>query len=147
MPSFRIITKLQQKAAVDAILDLDLDGKHTVKIVASGGKSARQRRYYWLLLRTIAKSGKGDADTAEELDLKNKYRFRDVFFQDNEMLSELFAHVVVSYPDQIKRFISEYVHTERLSKAEMANYLTNLIAYYGRHVDLPIPEEIGLLDY
>ena len=145
MDSFRIVHKASQKAAIDAILDLDMDGSKTVKIVDSGSKSARQRSYQWLLLRTIASSGRGDADTAEELDARVKYRARDLFFEDDDLLSDLFAHVVVHYPDQIKKFVSEYLHTEKLSTKKMAEYLDSIIKYYGRDIDLPHPDDRGLL--
>ena len=133
--------KASQEAAVEAVREITLDGSKIVKIVGSGTKSARQRRYLWLLYRTIIKSGKGDADTEEELDARVKYRARDLFFEDDDLLSDLFAHVVINHPDQIQKFVSEYLHTERLSVKKMAEYLDSIIKYYGRHVDLPRPED------
>lgn len=146
MIEFRLVHRAAQKAAIDAILDLDLDGKHIVRIVTSGSKSARQRGYQWLLYRTIIKSGKGDADTEDELDARCKYRARDIFFEDDDFLSEMFAHVATNHPTQIEKFVREYMHTERLSTAEMAKYLDSIIKFYGRHIMLPRPEEIGLID-
>lgn len=145
MIEFRIVHKAAQKAAIDAILDLDLDGSHTVRIVAKGSKSARQRGYQWTLYKAIIKSGKGDADTTEELDARVKYRARDIFFEEDDLLSDLFAHVVINYPTQLQKFISEYLHTERLSTAQMAQYLTSIIQYYGRDITLPHPED-GLIN-
>ena len=146
MIEFRIAHKASQKAAIDAVLDLDLDGGHIVRIVSSGSKSARQRGYQWLLYRTIIKSGKGDSDTEDELDARCKYRARDIWFAEDDFLSELFAHVVINHPTQIQKFVHEYLHTEHLSTSQMAQYLTSIIQFYGRHIDLPRPEDMGLTE-
>lgn len=147
MNEFRIIHEPSRKMAIDAILDLKFEDEKVVKILKSDSKTARQRRYYWLLLRTIIASGKGDADTPEELDVRNKYRFRQTWFQDDEFLSDLFAMWVISHPNDVHWFCEYHLHTEALNTKEMSEYLDSILTYYGSDIDLPHPEDMGLLDY
>jgi hypothetical protein len=138
---YRIVHNASKSAVIAAINDIPMDGSKSVKIIDSGSKSARQRAYQWLLYNEIIKSGKGDADTAQELDLRVKYRARDLFFEDDDLLSDLFAYVGVTHPTQLHDFVSHYMHTEKLSTKMMAKYLDSIINYYGPHIPLPDPAD------
>ena len=141
MSEFRIVHEASKDAAVAAVREIPLDGSKIVKIVGSGSKTARQRNYMWLLFRAIEKAGKGDADTAFKLDLINKYRFRHIWFAEHERRADTFAYTVRNYPDEIQDAVAEQLHTELLSRKQMAEYLDSIIKHYGKHVDLPHPED------
>lgn len=148
MPSFRLASNEDMQRVLEALDEIPLDGSHVVKISdKKASKSERQRKYQWLLYNTIAKSGKGNRESAADVDLDCKYMFRNVWFQDDEDLHRMFALVVNNDMTLIKKFCKESLHTESLNTKEMGEYLDSILTHYGHDIVLPHPEDLQLLEY
>ena len=148
MNSFRLSSGADMETILEALDDTPMDGEWVVSIdKRKSKKTARQRAYLWLLYNTIANSGKGDRESPYDVDLDCKYLFRNCWFQDDEELHRMFAVIVNHSPDLVKKFCVENLHTEALNTKEMSEYLDSILTHYGREIDLPHPEDMGLLDY
>lgn len=150
--SYRLASNEDMQRVLEALDEIPLDGSHVVKISDKKEKrSVRQLRYLWKLIRAIASSGKGSHDTAEGVEVEIKWRFlRPLLISSDTMYAEIMLAVDERYagdPDMMRFTTAKLFHFSDLNTAEMAECLDGILTYYGRHVDLPIPEEIGLLDY
>ena len=153
MDSFRIVNKASQKAAIDAILDLDMDGSKTVKIIDSGSKRARQRGLQWVWYTYLAKLGIGGKheDTKDGVHLLCKYRFAvPILCRDDEFFGDLWGAWKQKHGEDKEAmlwFVDHQVSTEGFTTGQMAEYLTDMDHYYANHgIYLPPPNEKSLIE-
>ena len=151
--SFFLIDVIRKQNAINAIQGLILDGKTKVTISDVGAKKPRQRGLQWIWYGDAANSGIGGEheDTTNGVDLVSKYRWAiPILERDDELFSEIYCHFVKHYgADKVKmmQFVKDWVHTEKFSSSQMAEYLTNFQRYYvEKGVNLTDPQDKKLLE-
>ena len=150
---FTLSSELIRDNAISELSNIELDGKTQAVISNTGSKSSRQRGYEWILYEAIAKSGKGGKHEDEKngVHMVCKYRFAvPIFIRDDSFFAELWTIYRQLYgkdPERMEWYVAEFVHTEKLSTSQMAEYLTELINYYtARGFELPEPQDKKLLE-
>lgn len=127
------------------ILAVPCDGKTTVSIGDSGGKSARQHGLWWLWCTDVAKSGMGSYDTKDLVHLAAKKRWViPILRRDDEFFAELYDIYKQLYGKDIDKmdwFTRYQVSTSVLSVSQMAEALTDFQRFYlGHNVPLSDPD-------
>jgi hypothetical protein len=129
------------------------DGSVTVIIKKTDHSStAKQRRLTWLWNTEVANSGIGQDDSALEVHTRAKYKFGlPILLRDNEMFAvlwEAFQKTVSQssiYAIYVKDFTIQYISTERMTRAQRAEYLTAFQRYWIMNgVELTDPSTQGL---
>jgi hypothetical protein len=151
---YTLSTEFIRENLIAAINKIELDGSKRVVISDVGNKSSRQRGYEWILYEAVAKAGMGGKheDTKNGVHLVCKYRFAvPLFLRDNEFFAELWNIYKQLYGKDSERmewYVTEQVHTEKLSTSQMAEYLTELINHYtSLGFELPEPPDKKLLEW
>jgi hypothetical protein len=151
---YNLVSEKVLNNLITRLKELPLDGKYKAVISDAGSKSGRQRGYEWVLYKFIAKSGTGGKheDTDNGVHLVCKYRFAlPILLRDSDYFAEMWSIYKQLYGNDVERmewFVSEQVHTEKLSPSQMAEYLTELINYYtSRGLALPDPDDKKLLEW
>ena len=150
MDSWRITDNGVRDNAIEALLGVDLDGHTTMVLRDSDTRSNRQLALLWRLFRFIAKSGKGDSDTAEDVNVSCKWRFlRPMLVSSDTMYAEVLQSIERDYasdPKMMKFITAKLFHFGDLSVSQMSECLNQIIDYYGSHgIYLPIHGEEDLL--
>lgn len=134
--------------------EIGLDGKTCVSFGDSGGKSGRQRGLQHIWYDTVVNSGMGGKweDTKENVISISKYRFAlPIFQRDDELLGQVYQLFLTKYGndrDKHREFIDNWVHTEKFSTSQMAEFLTDFQRHYmDRGIYLPDPDDHKLLEY
>jgi len=147
--SFYLQNELIRSNAISYIEDIECDGKTKVTISNAGSKSSKQRGLQWRWYADVAKSGKGNSDLDEDVDLECKWIFaRPILLRDDDWFRDLFTMYMAKYkddPERIKWFTKHMIHTESFNTSQMAEYLDGMEKYYISH-DIPLtdPREYGL---
>tara|TARA_B100000614_G_scaffold113935_1_gene102360 strand:+ start:165 stop:653 length:489 start_codon:yes stop_codon:yes gene_type:complete len=135
--------------------EMPLDGSKTVVFKNTDKSStAKQRRLQWLWYTEVAASGLGQDDTKDAVHVRSKWMFaRPILLRDDDVfqiLYETFMQAISTHDAHLKskyarEFTDQYISTERLSKAQRAEYLTEFQRYWvGHGVDLTDPATQGL---
>jgi hypothetical protein len=150
-----IIIKNEQskRYCEDIISEIPLDGSHTVIIKKTDrSTTARQRRLQWMWNEEVAKSGIGQDDDKESVHVRAKWMFaRPILLRDDEVFQVLYETFIdtvkesLNYAEYCRVFAGQYISTERLSKAQRAEYLTEFQRYWTGHgVNLTDPVMQGV---
>lgn len=118
--------------------ELNIDGSQTVVFKkTSKDSTAKQRRLQWMWYGEVANSGIGRYDTKEGVHIWSKFKFaHPILMRDDEVypiLYDTFKKAIETsenYALYIKDFASQYISTERLSKRQRAEYLTEFQRYW-----------------
>ena len=158
MKEIVITTDQQRRYALSLVGELPLDG--TMQVVVrkvDESSTAKQRRLQWLWYSEIAASGLGRNDSKEGVHLDEKWQCcRPILLRDDEV----FGIIYNAFMDQVKGsvifeqacrvFAQQYISTERLTKKQRAEYLTEIQhKWIYRGVSLTDPDNCGkdLLKY
>lgn len=133
-----IDSKQQKRFAVMTIQEMDTDGKMTVEIKkTSQNATAKQRRLNWLWCGEIAASGVGSKDTKEDVHTWCKWKFaKPILLRDDEVFPVVygaFQKTVTgsdNYAEYCRIFAEQYISTERLTKRQRAEYLTEMQRFW-----------------
>ena len=146
--SYRLASDSDMERLLIDLDDVPLDGKWIITISDKKLKrSTLQNNYYWLLMTTIADSGKGKHDVKEVVSAACKYLFKQIWFADNENEYDLYKLWVAARPLEIEWYCEHHLSTSKLNTKQFAEYLDSIITYYGREIDLPMPDDRKLLEY
>jgi hypothetical protein len=129
------------------------DGSITVEIKKTKKDStSKQRRLQWMWYTEIANSGLGSDDNKNDVHTRAKWQFcRPILLRD----CEIFPIILNKFEETIQYaenkselyriFSRDYISTERLSKSQRAEYLTDFQRYWAsKGVCLSDPELQGL---
>ena len=128
----------QQRYALSLVGELPLDGTFEV-IVKKVDKSstAKQRRLRWMWMGEVSRSGLGSHDTKEGVDLASKWQFaRPILLRDDDFFASIFDHFMglvqgtPAFSEACKKFTSQYISVERMTKKQEAEYLTEFQRYW-----------------
>lgn len=135
------------------IKQMPLDGSFEV-ITKKKDKSstAKQRGLQWRWYTDVATSGLGQYDDKQEVHTRAKWLYaRPIFLRDDPffgMIYEAFMKAVEydpEYSEKCKKFSEQYISTERMSRAQRAEYLTNFQRFWlSQGVELADPDSYGL---
>jgi hypothetical protein len=134
-----VIDSDQRKAYCRTMIEeMPADGSKTVIFKnTDASPTARQRRLQWLWYTEVAQSGLGQDDTKESVHIRAKMMFaHPILMRDDEVypvLYDTFKNAVktsVNYAMYIKDFADQYISTERLTKRQRAEYLTEFQRYW-----------------
>ena len=119
--------------------------------------TAKQRRLQWLWYTEVSQSGLGQDDTKEDVHTRAKMQFaHPILMRDDDVypiLYDTFKNAVktsVNYALYIKDFASQYISTERFTKAQRAEYLTGFQRFWimqGANLTDPDTQGKNLLKY
>lgn len=143
----------QSRRFCKSMLDeMPLDGSKIVVFKNTPKDStAKQRQLQWLWYTEVSQSGLGADDDKESVHIRAKMMFaHPILMRDDEVypiLYDTFKKAVQTsenYALYIKDFASQYISTERLTKAQRAEYLTEFQRYWiGKGVNLTDPDTQG----
>ena len=152
-----IIDSERQKRYSKSLIDeIKIDGSKTIIIKNTDiSSTAKQRRLQWLWNTEIANSGLGQDDTKESVHIRAKALFaHPILMRDDELypiLYNAFKKVVkpsANYAQLFKDFVDQYISTERLSRKQRAEYLTDIQNFWtDKGVLLTDPSLQGLDQY
>jgi hypothetical protein len=146
----------QKTYAENLIKESPADGSMTVIIKQTDMSStARQRRLQWLWYTEVSQSGLGQDDTKEAVHVRAKMMFaHPILMRDDDvypLLYSTFKKAVENstvYSAYIKEFASQYISTERLTRKQRAEYLSEFQRYWiNKGVELTDPATQGLDQY
>ena len=132
--------------------EIPLDGSKTVVFKnTSKDSTAKQRALQWLWCSEIAQSGLGQDDDKESVHIRAKMMFaHPILMRDDDVYPILYVtfkkavQTSENYALYIKDFASQYISTERLTKAQRAEYLTEFQRYWiGKGANLTDPDTQG----
>lgn len=137
------------------ITQMPVDGSETVVTKKTDSSStARQRRLQWLWYTEVVASGLGQDDTKDDVHIRSKWKFaRPILLRDDEVFSILYQafisaispHEAHKKSQYAKEFTDQYISTERLSKRQRAEYLTEFQRFWiGQGVELTDPDMQGV---
>lgn len=122
--------------------------------------TSKQRRLKWLWNEEIARSGIGSDDMAHDVHIRNKLIFghpikmRDALEAENDFYPDLYTAFVEryrnhpAYPMMMKFFADNHIKTEKFTRKQNAEYLTNVQSYWSRKgVVLTDPATQGLDEF
>lgn len=149
-----IIDSERQKRYCRTRLDeIDISGSNTVIFKKTDtSPTARQRRLQWLWCGEIAVSGLGQDDDKDSVHIRAKWMFaRPILLRDDEVFQviyETFMKTVkgsAAYAEYCRIFTDQYISTEKLTKRQRAEYLTEFQRYWiGKGVNLTDPSLQGV---
>ena len=149
-----IIDSERRKRYCKSIIEeMPLDGSQTVVFKNTGVSSTeKQRRLQWLWMTEISQSGVGQDDTKEDVHIRAKLMFcHPILMRDDTtypILYNAFKKTVQTserYSFFIREFADQYISTERLSRKQRAEYLTDIQNYWtDKGVSLTDPALQGL---
>jgi hypothetical protein len=146
----------QKTYAENLIKESPADGSMTVIIKQTDMSStAKQRRLQWLFYTEVANSGLGQDDTKEAVHVRAKMMFaHPILMRDDDVYPVLYntfkraVETSETYSVYIKEFASQYISTERLTRKQRAEYLSEFQRYWiGKGVELTDPASQGLDHY
>ena len=150
--AFTISSEQIKANAISLISGIEPDGRLKVTISNSATKSARQRGLQWTWYRDVVKSGIGGRheESEDSLDLFAKWMWvRPILMREDELFSEIIGYFMDNHayqPDSIKAFTRDWIHTEKLTVNQMAEFLTSFQNFYlSKGVNLSEPEDYKLL--
>jgi hypothetical protein len=129
------------------------DGSITVEIKKTKKDStSAQRRLQWLWATEVSQSGLGADDNKMDVHIRAKYMFgMPILMRDHDIFPIIFVKFQESVKfatnrsELYKIFCSEYISTEKMTKEQRAEYLTNFQKYWiGKGVNLTDPSLQGL---
>jgi len=148
---YALVNAQVAKNGVANIMGRPTDG--TVEVVISGlaTKSSRQRGLQHIWYTDVVKSGIGGEYESDEdlLDLACKYKWcLPILIKGDGNFAEVYLGYIKKYesnPKKMMWFVKEFVHTEKLSNNQMAEFLTAFKDYYAIDlgVNLTDPDEKG----
>lgn len=153
MKSIVINSEQRRTYCQNLISELSVDGSKTIEIKNTDKNStAAQRRLQWLWNTEVAQSGLGQDDDKNQVHIRAKMMFaHPILLRDDEVypiLYKCFKDTVKSsdnYALYIKDFANQYISTERFTKAQRAEYLTDFQRYWtGKGVNLTDPALQGV---
>jgi hypothetical protein len=155
MKSFVVENAQRRVYVANLVLEQPTDGSITVEIKKTDvSPTARQRRLQWLWNTEVANSGIGGDDTKEAVHIKAKWIFaRPILLRDCPVFGAIYAGFseMISQVDDMSRrvmwlaFARDYISTERMSRQQRAEYLTEFQRYWiGKGVCLTDPAWQGL---
>lgn len=114
------------------ISEIPADGSKTVVVKNTAKDStAKQRRLQWKWYTEVAQSGLGQDDTKESVHIRAKMQFvHPILMRDDEVypiLYNTFKEAVKTsenYALYIREFADRYISTERLTRKQRAEFLT-----------------------
>ena len=131
-----------------------------VEIKEAGDSTDAQRRLKWMWNDEIAKSGIGKDDLSKDVHIRNKLMFghpikmRDALKNEGDFYPELYTTFTETfkdhpaYPMMLKFFADNHIKTEKFSRKQNAEYLTNIQFYWSRKgVCLTDPSLQGLDEF
>ena len=130
-----------------------LDGSITVVFKNTPKDStSKQRALQWKWYTEISQSGLGQDDDKESVHIRAKMMFaHPILMRDDEVypiLYDTFKNAVKAsenYALYIKDFASQYISTERLTKKQRAEYLTDFQRFWiGKGANLTDPSLQGI---
>lgn len=152
--AFTISSEQIKANCISFISGINPDGRLKVTISGSATKSARQRGLQWVWYKDVVNSGFGGRHEEDEnsLDLFAKWMWvRPILIREDSMFSEIIGYFLDNHaydPDSIKLFTRDWIHTEKLTVSQMAEFLTSFQQYYlSRGVNLSEPEDRKLLEF
>lgn len=155
MKTLIIDSEIQKTFCRTMLNEMPMDGSNTVIFKKTDDSpTARQRRLQWKWYTEVSLSGLGQDDDKMEVHIRAKMMFaHPILMRDDEVypvLYQAFKETVktsVNYALYIKDFANQYISTERLTKKQRAEYLTEFQKYWTRKgVELtdPILQGLGI---
>ena len=142
-----------RRSAISLVEGLPMDGTMEV-VVKKADKSAtaKQRRLSWQWYKEVAESGKGQHDTKEAVHAAAKWQFaRPILLKEDEVFGIIYSQFMdfvkgtPGYSECCRVFASEYISTERMTKRQRAEMMTDFQRYWTREgVALTDPDSMGL---
>lgn len=149
-----ILDSDRQKRYCQSLLsEMEPDGSNTIVFKKTDeSPTARQRRLQWLWYTETSLSGIGQDDDKSEVHIRAKMMFaHPILMRDDEVypvLYQAFKETVKTsenYALYIKDFANQYISTERLTKRQRAEYLTEFQKFWtNKGVNLSDPSMQGL---
>jgi len=131
-----------KRRIIDLVEQCPTDGSKTVTISdTEKSATAAQRRLNWMWCGEVAKSGVGQHDDKDDVHLASKWMFaRPILLRDDDFFAVVysaFMDAVKSHSDdfrkqEIREFTDRYISTERMSRKQRAEYLTEFQNYWTR---------------
>lgn len=148
--TFNIISDEVKKNVISRLMDVQPKDKVSVTFANIGSKSKQQRGLQWRWYEDVAKAGIGGKheDTKEGVDRISKFRWAiPIFKRDGEIFPIIYSKFLETTPspEMWDEFLDMFVHTEKFTTSQMAEYLDSFEKYYiSKGVDLLNPDLNGL---
>ncbi len=135
-----IIDSDQKKLFCKSMIEeMIADGSETIVFKKTDkSPTAKQRRLQWLWNTEVANSGIGGNDTKNGVHLTAKWQFcRPILLRDCDIFPILYNHfmkvteLAENRPAMAKEFTNQYISTERLTKHQRAEYLTEFSRFWN----------------
>jgi len=133
--------------------EMPVDGSKTIVFKTTDMSStSKQRRLSWLWATEVANSGLGQDDTKEDVHTRAKMMFaHPILMREDDVYPILYGAFKESvkahgnYAKYMKVFASQYISTERFTRKQRAEFLTDFQNYWtGKGVELTDPSLQGL---
>lgn len=158
MKTFILENEKRKTFVLNLIQEMPVDGSMTVITKKTDlSSTAKQRRLQWLWNTEVAASGLGQDDTKNAVHVRAKYMFaRPILLRDDEVFGAVYAGFsemveqveTGTRADMWLAFTRDFVSTERMTRAQRAEYLTEFQRYWtGKGVELTDPDTQGLGQY
>ena len=153
MRTLIIDSEIRKRYCKSVIDEMPLDGSETVIFKKTDVSStAKQRQLQWLWYTETATSGLGSDDTKDDVHVRAKMMWaHPILMRDDPVYPILYnafkkaVRTSESYGDKIKEFANQYISTERLTRKQRAEYLSDYQKYWtDRGVALTDPSLQGL---
>ena len=153
MKSLIINSDQARRSAISLVGGLPIDGTMEVVIKkADKSSTAKQRRLSWQWYKEVAESGKGQHDTKEAVHVASKWQFaRPILLREDDVFGIIYNQFMdyvkgtPGYSECCRVFSSEYISTERMTKRQRAEMMTDFQRYWTwEGVQLTDPDSMGL---
>lgn len=147
---YNLVSDAIKASVVNRLMELPSDGKVKVVISDAGDKSARQRGLQWKWYTEVASAGIGGKHESSKdgVHLVSKWKWAlPIFVRDDAFFAEIYSSWAQKYSGNEERmlwFVDTQVHTEKMSSAQMAEFLAEFERHYRPHVNLTNPDDLGL---
>lgn len=153
MKTIIIDSEQRRKYCLTMLNEMTVDGSMTVIFKKTDASStARQRQLQWKWYTEVATSGLGQDDDKSAVHIRAKMMFaHPILMRDDEVYPVLYntfkkaVKTSENYAAYIKEFADQYISTERLTKAQRAEYLREFQRFWiGNGAELTDPALQGL---
>ena len=145
MKTIIIDSERQKIYAYNLIKEMPLDGScEVITKKVDMSSTTKQRGLKWIWNGEIAKSGLGSDDTDMDVHIRMKLKFghpimmRDAKEDDASCYPEIYTAVTETYKNHpaygviMKDFARDHIKTEKFTRKQNAEFLTNVQQYWSR---------------
>ena len=134
MKNVIVKNSMNKTYATNLISELPETGEYEIIIKKVGlDSTSRQRRLQWMWYTEVSRSGLGRNDDKRGVHLDAKWQFaRPILLRDDDVFVDIyngFMEIIDRYDPEIKKeciraFCEDYISTEKMTKEQRAEYLT-----------------------